>query len=92
MGENWLLCELLLLEEHWEWESTTVLCVNFLDFNGVVGEEEIEAVELLTSIVTVVLPEDFERKNLAVVIKETLKVLVWATTLQLYLVVVLKLS
>ena len=92
MSKNWLLGELLLLEKHWEWEPSTVLGVNFLNFNTVVAQEVIKTVELVATIVTVVLPEDLEGKNLAIVIKETLKVLVGTATFQFDLVVVLVLS
>lgn len=92
VGENWLLSELRLLEEHWEGESSTVLGVDFFNLDGFVRQEVVETVELLATIVTGVLPEDFEVKNLAIVIKETLQVLVGATTLQLDFVVVFELS
>ena len=88
MGKDWLFSELLLLEKHWEWEPSTVLSVHFLNFNTIVAQEVVKTVELVATIVTVVLPQDFERKNLAIVIKETLKVLVRAATFQLDLVVV----
>lgn len=92
MCKNWLLGELLLLEEHWEWEPSAVLGIYLFNFNFVVAQEVIKAVELLATIVTVVLPEDLEGKNFAVVIEETLQVFVGAATFQFYLIVVLVLS
>ena len=60
MCKNWLLGELLLLEEHWEREPSAVLGIYLFNFNFIVAQEVIKAVELLATIVTVVLPEDFE--------------------------------
>jgi hypothetical protein len=37
VGLNWLLGELLSLEEHWEGEPAAVRGVDFLDFNGLVA-------------------------------------------------------
>ena len=79
----------MLLQEHWEWESATVLGIDLLDFHRIVAQEEVESVELLTAIVTVVLPEDSEREDFTVVVEERLEVLVGSATLQLDLVVVL---
>ena len=75
-----------------EGESTAVLGVDLLDFDLLVGQEVVETVVLLAAIVTVVVPEDSEGKNVAVVVEEALQVLVGATALQLDLVVVLELS
>ena len=92
VSENGCFGEHLLLKEHWEGESATVLGVDLLDFDLLVGQEVVETVVLLAAIVTVVVPEDSEGKNVAVVVEEALQVLVGATTLQLDLVVVLELS
>lgn len=92
VSENWLLGKLLFLEEHWEWESTRVLCVNLLDFNVSVGEEVVQDVVLITSIVTTVLPQDIEAQHFPVVIKEAFQILVWSSTLEADLDVLLDLS
>jgi len=72
MSKDWGLCELLPFKKHWEWESAAVLRVNFLNFNGVVTKEEVKTVELLTTIVTAIIPENLEGKDFAVIVKETL--------------------
>ena len=54
VSQDGRLGKLLLLKKHWEWESTTILGVNFLDLDGIILEEEIKCVELVTTIVTVV--------------------------------------
>ena len=92
VSQDGRLGKLLLLKKHWEWESATVLGVDLLDLDGVVLEEVVQTVVLLTTVVTAVLPENFEGKYLAVVVKETFQILVRAATFQFDFVVVLVFS
>ena len=92
VSKDWRLGKLLLLKEHREWESTTILGINFLNFHRIILKEEVKSVVLVTTIVTVVLPKDFEGENLAIIIKERFQVLVGAATFQFNFVVVLVFS
>ena len=89
VSKDWCLSELLALEKLRESCLSAVGSVDLLDLHRVVAEEEVELVELLAAIVAVVLPQDVEAKDVAVVVEELLKTTVRATTLQLHLNVVL---
>ena len=92
MRENWRLCELLSLQELGEGSAARVLSVDLLNIDGAVRQEEVEVVELVTTVVGKVLPQDLEAKDTAIVIQELLETTVRATTLQLNLDVVFELS
>jgi hypothetical protein len=92
VGHDWSLGKLLSLEEHWEWESSSIGLVDFLDLNAVIREEVIQNVVLVTSIVGSIFPKNVEGKYLSVVLQKALQVLVWSSTFKLHLDVVLKLS
>lgn len=82
----------MLLKKHWEWESTRILSVDLLDFDSAVGEEVVENVVLVSTIVGSILPEDVEAKDFSIIVKEALKSLIWSTTFKLNLNIVLDLS
>jgi hypothetical protein len=82
VGKNGGLGELLALEEFGEGIVARVGLVDFLDFNGVVGEEVVETEVTFSTVVAVVVPQDSEWEDRAVIVEEALKVLVGAATLQ----------
>ena len=90
VGEDWGLGELLALQKLGEGSTATVSCVDLLYLYGVVAQEEVQLVELFAAVVAVVLPQDVEAEDIAVVLKELLETTVRATTLQLDLNVVLE--
>lgn len=92
VSQDWGLGQLLLFEEHWEWETPGILSVDLLHLNSSVGQEVVEDVVLITTIVGLVLPEDVEAKHLSVVVEERLEVLVGSSTLEKHLDVVLHLG
>jgi hypothetical protein len=92
VSKDWGLSELLLLEEHWEWETAGVLGVDLLHLDSTVGEEVVQDVVLVTTIVGSVLPKDVEAENLSVVIEEALEGFVGSATLEKHLNVVLHLG
>jgi hypothetical protein len=92
MGKDWGLSELLLLEEHWEWETPGILGVNLLHLDSTIGEEVVQNVVLVTTIIGSVLPKDVEAENFSVVVEETLEGLVGSATLEKHLNVVLHFS
>ena len=92
MSEDWLLGELLSLEELREGSATTVLGVDLLDLDGVIAKEEVEGVELVTTIVADISPQDLEAENTTIIVEEALETAVRASTLQFDLNVVLELS
>ena len=58
-----------------------VLPVNLLDFNGVVAQEEVQGVELVSTIVCGVLPQDLKAQDTTIVVEEALKTTVRSATL-----------
>jgi hypothetical protein len=66
--------------------------MNLLHFYGVIAEEVVQAVVLVTAIVAGILPHDRERKDSAVVVEERMEVFVWAATLKHHFDVVFVLS
>jgi hypothetical protein len=92
MSEDRGHSELLTSKEHGEGVLAVVRLDDFLDLNGVVGEEVVATVVLVATIVTVVLPHNSEGEHLAVIIEERLEVLVGATTLKHHFDVVLVFS
>ena len=92
MSEDWVLGELLSLKKLGEGSATTVLGVDLLDLNGVVAEEEVEGVELVTTIVADISPKDLEAENTTIVVEEALEATVGASALQLDFNVVLEFS
>lgn len=92
MSKDWGLSKLLLLEEHWEWETTGVLGVDLLYLDSTIGEEIIQDVVLVSTIIGSVFPKDVEAENLSVVVEETLESLVGSATLEKHLNVVLHFS
>lgn len=68
VGQHWLFGELLAAQKHVEWVATVIRLVDFLDFNGVVRKEVVKPVELVTTIVAGVRPNDGERQNASVII------------------------
>ena len=92
VSQDGVLGKLLALEELREGGTATVLCVNLLNLYRIVTEEEVECVELVTTIVCCVLPQDLEGEDTAVIVKEALEATVGSTTLQFDLDIVLKLS
>ena len=73
VGQNGLLGQLLALQQLREWGATVVLRVDLLDLDGVVAQEVVEGVELLTTIVRDVVPKDLEAEHAPVVIQEALE-------------------
>jgi len=92
VSQDGRLGELLSLQEHGERIASRVLLRDLLHLDGVVREEEVEGVELITTIVAGVLPVDAERQHLSVVLKEGVQVAVVTAAAQLDLVVVLALG
>jgi hypothetical protein len=92
VGEDGSHSELLTSKEHWEGVLAVVGLDDFLDLNGVVGEEVVATVVFVTTIVTVVLPHNGEGEDLAVIIEERLEVLVGTTTFKHHFDVVLVFS
>ena len=86
------LGELLALQELREGLAAAVLRVDLLHLHRVVAEEVVQGVELVTSVVAVVWPQDAEGEDASVVVEEALQATVWSATLQLDLVVVLELG
>lgn len=82
MGKDWSLGELLLLQKHGEWESTRVLGVDFFNFDSTIRKEVVEGVIFIATIIGSIFPKDAETEDLSVVVQETLKSLVWSTTLK----------
>jgi len=91
MGHDWSFGKLLSLEEHWEWEPSSVGLVDFFNLNTVIGEEVIQNVILVSSVIRSVFPKNIEGQNLSVVFQKALQVLVWSSSLELHFNVVLKL-
>jgi len=83
VSENSSLCESLSLEKLGEGVIARVRFVDFLDLNCVVTKEVVAAEILVSTIVGAILPQDGERKDAAVIVQETLEVLVGAATLKL---------
>jgi len=92
VSKKWLLCELLSLKKHWERNLAVVGLVDFLHFNGLIGQEEVEDIVLVTTVIAGVFPKDVEREDLTVILEEAVEVLVWATSLEHDLDIVLVLS
>lgn len=92
MGEDWGLGQLLLFKEHWEWETAGVLGVDLLNLNSTIGQEVVEDIVFVTTVVGSILPENVEAEHLPVVVEETLKGLVGSSTLKQHLDVILHLS
>ena len=69
------------LQQLREGGAATVLCVDLLDLDGVITEEEVQGVEFITTVVADVLPKDLEAEDAAIVVKEALEAAVGATTL-----------
>ena len=92
VSQDGVLGKLLALEELREGGTATVLCVNLLNLYRIVTEEEVECVELVTTIVCCVLPQDLEGEDTTVIVKEALEATVGSATLQLDLDIVLELS
>lgn len=72
MGKDRGHSKLLASKKHGEGVLAVIGLDDFLDFNGVVGEEVVATVVFVTTIVTVVLPHNGEGKHLAVIIEERL--------------------
>ena len=60
VGKNWCLSKLLFLEEHREGSTSRVLSIDLFDLNLTIREIVVEDVELLSTIVGAVFPEDVE--------------------------------
>jgi len=82
----------LPLKKHGEGVAATVLLGDFFNLNSVVGEEEVEGVEFVATIVTLVFPVDRERKDFPVVLEEGVKVAIVTTSTKAHLEVVFELS
>jgi hypothetical protein len=82
VGKDWGLGELLLFKKHGEWESTRVLGVDFFNFDSAIRKEVVECVIFIATIIGSIFPKNAEAKNLSVIVQETLKSLVWSTTLK----------
>lgn len=81
MSQDWGLGQLLSLQQLREGGAATVLCVDLLDLDGVITEEEVQGVEFITTVVADVLPKDLEAEDAAIIVKEALEAAVGATTL-----------
>ena len=92
MSKDWGFSKLLLFKEHWEWETARVLGVDLLHLDSTIGEEIVQDVVLITTIIGSVFPKDVETENLSVVIEETLESLVGSSSLKKHLNVVLHFS
>ena len=64
VSEDRGLGELLALQQLGEGSSARVLSVDLLHLHGVVAQEVVQSVELVTAIVRVVFPEDLEAERL----------------------------
>lgn len=82
MGKDWSLGELLLFKKHGEWESTRVLGVDFFNFDSAIRKEIVESVIFIATVIGSIFPKNAEAEDLSVVVQETLKSLVWSTTLK----------
>ena len=91
-GKDGCLGKLLALKKLGERSTARVLGVDLLNLNSVISKEVHESVELVTTVIRVVLPQDGEAEDAAIVIQELLETAVRASTLQLDLDVVLELS
>ena len=81
MSQDWGLGQLLSLQQLREGGAATVLCVDLLDLDGVITEEEVQGVEFITTVIADVLPKDLEAEDAAIIVKEALEAAVGATTL-----------
>jgi hypothetical protein len=70
MSKNRSLSKSLLFEKHGERSTARVLGVNFFDFNLAIGKIIVEYIELVSTIISAILPENVERENLAIIIQE----------------------
>ena len=92
MSEDWGFGKLLLLQEHWEWETAGVLGVDFFNFDSSIRQEVVEDVVFITTVISSILPKDMEAKHLSIIVQEALKGFVWSSTLKLNFDVVFHLS
>ena len=92
VSQDRLFGKLLALKELGEGGTAAVLCVDLLNLYRVVAKEKVEGVELVTTIVSHILPQDLEAEDTAVIVKEALEATVRSATLQLNLDIVLELS
>lgn len=84
MSQDWSLGKLLLFQKHWEWEPSGVLGVDLFNFNLAVGQEVIEDVVFVSTVIGSILPENIENKNFSIIIKETLELFIWSSTFKLH--------
>lgn len=82
VSKDGLFGKLLALKEHWEGVTAGILLVDFLNLNGVIAQEEVQSIELLASVVAVIVPPNGEREHVAVVLNETVQVLVGTSALK----------
>jgi len=70
VGENGGLCKLLSLQKHREGISATVLLSNLFDLDCAVGEEKVESVELVATVIARILPVNGEGEYFAGILDE----------------------
>jgi len=70
VGENGGLGKLLSLQKHREGISATVLLSNLFDLDCAVGEEKVESVELVATVIARILPINGEGEYFAVILDE----------------------
>jgi len=63
----------LFLKKHRERSTSRVLGVNLFDFNLAIGKIVVEDIELVSTIIGLILPEDVEREYLAIIVQKRLK-------------------
>ena len=90
--EDWVLGQLLSLQELREGSAATVLCVDLFNFDGVIAEEEVQGVEFVTAVVANILPEDLKAEDTSIIVQETLEAAVRTSTLQFDLNIILEFS
>jgi hypothetical protein len=83
VSQNRSLGKLLLFQKHWEWESSRVLGIDFFDLDLAIGQEVVENVVFVSTIVGSILPKDVEYKHLSIVIEETFKFFIWSSSFEL---------
>ena len=70
MSKNRCLGKSLLFKKHWERCTARVLGVDFFNFNLAIGKIIVEDIELVSTIISTILPENVEREDLAIIVQK----------------------
>lgn len=83
VSQEGFLGELLSSEEKREGVLSGVLLIDFLNFDGIISQEEVHSVELKATFKSGIVPDDIEREDFSVVLKVFGQSTVGVTTLKL---------